>query len=367
MKKILVDLTKELVQMPSITSDIPDLNRIIDHVQAIFDACEGAYVQKIVYNDKPSLLVQNFSGKHADVVLNAHLDVVPCSQDDQFLPIEKHGKLYARGAGDMKAGAAILITLMKDLLQDSNFKKKVTLMLTTDEEVGGMDGVGYLVSKGYTGDIVLIPDGGATNSVVHAQKGVFMATIQAEGVACHSSRPWLGDNALHNIINYFIALREELQDTYKVYHTDDHRWTSTNLNVLHGGQVINAVPDNAVAKIDIRFTEKYTKDKIRKKVLDQLHSFHCTLVDEVTGELLYTEPSNPHLMKYLALASKILWEEVALEKEDGASDGRYFSSTASAVIVHRPTCKNIHGKEEYVVVDDIEKIYRVYKAYIYSI
>ncbi len=364
MSTFILEFTKKLCAIPSVSSDIEQLHEVIDLIQKEFVSLEWAVVQKIVHNQKPSLLVQNFEWKHADIVLNAHIDVVPPSSNDQFDAYEKDGRLYARWAWDMKAWVAIIVLLMKELLQDKEMKLNITLMLTSDEEVGGFDGVGFLVKEGYTWDVVLIPDGGSLQKVVHAQKWIYMAKVQATGKACHSARPWLGENALHNIVNYFQVLRDEVQDTMAVYQSNDHWGTSVNLNMLQWWETMNAVPDFATASIDIRFTEKYSLEQIKKKVVSQMHSFNCRLTKELTGELLYTDPANKNLQQYLQVASTVLGEEVSLEKEHGGSDGRFFPA-ASTVIIHRPTCSNIHGKEESVVINDLQKIYDIYKQFIY--
>ena len=327
----LLTLTKRLCTIPSASSDIKELHNVIDLLVEEFSLYKNAIVQKVVFNEKPSLLVQNFEWKHANIVLNGHIDVVPPSSDEQFAPYEKDGKLFARWAWDMKAGVAIIVEIMKDVLDDPELDKKVTLMITSDEEIGGFDGVWVLVSKGYTGDVVLIPDGWAVDRVVYANKGIYMFTVEASGVACHSARPRLGENALHNIVNYFQVLRDELQDTYKVYQTNHHWWTSVNLNMLDGGIAMNAVPDIATAKIDIRFTEEYTADIIKKKVMSQMHSFNCRLLSELHGDVLYTDPKHPIFQQFIGVVKKVIGRKPELGKDHGGSDGRFFP-TESVVI-----------------------------------
>ena len=143
----MLNLLDKLLRIPSVSTDIPELHMCIDMLMDMFVHIDGAIVHKIVYNEKPSLIVQNFEGRHADVVLNGHIDVVPPSQEEQFSPYEKHGKLYARGAGDMKAGIALMVELMKEICEKKLTSKKVMLMITSDEEVGGFDGVQYLVAE----------------------------------------------------------------------------------------------------------------------------------------------------------------------------------------------------------------------------
>jgi len=73
------------------------------------------------------------------------MDVVPPSEENHFEPVYKDGKIYARGAGDMKAGDAIMITLMKEVFMANFTDKKISLILTTDEEIGGENGAKKIV------------------------------------------------------------------------------------------------------------------------------------------------------------------------------------------------------------------------------
>lgn len=112
------------------------LHKIVDFLKEQFVRYPDAYIQKVVHNDVPALIVQNFDGKHADIILNGHIDVVPPTADDQFVPRTEGGRCYARGAGDMKAGIVVIVEVMKRLLDQRYADKKVMLMITGDEEVG---------------------------------------------------------------------------------------------------------------------------------------------------------------------------------------------------------------------------------------
>lgn len=263
----------------------------------------------------------------------------------------------------MKAGVAIMLKIMHKVFQEHYTEKKISCIITSDEEIGGFKGAGQLVKQGYEAPIILIPDGGGTDTIVHSQKGIFMAKIQAKGTSCHSSRPRLGENALHNIINYFQIVREEIQDTDQVYNTSTHWGNSVNLNMLQGGHAINALPDTAQAHIDIRFVQGHSVESIRKKLLAHMPSFKCSLIEEITGNIVYTPPTHKHIQHYLQTAQKHI-PDITLSKEHGGSDGRFFAKDDTAIIIHRPDCQNIHGPEEYVDIPSIYSVYKIYKEFI---
>jgi len=85
-----------LLRIPSVSTDIPELERVISYIEGYFAEYENAVVNKYTFNEKPCIIIQNFDGMQADKILNGHLDVVPPSEEGQFDPFEKDGKIYAR-------------------------------------------------------------------------------------------------------------------------------------------------------------------------------------------------------------------------------------------------------------------------------
>ena len=158
MSSTIIPLALDLIAIPSISSDLLACRSVLDKIQAYLE-----WAWEIVYfNDKPSLIVANYDiekeWKRADIVLNGHIDVVPPTQDWQFDPRIEWDKLYARGSWDMKAWVSILVEIMKNALSNDVCKKKILLLITSDEEVGGFDGAGKLTEQGRWWDVVFIPD-----------------------------------------------------------------------------------------------------------------------------------------------------------------------------------------------------------------
>ena len=360
MKKLLVDLLK----IPSISSDIKQLHKIVDYVENYFK-WTNTIIERFEFNDKPSIVVKNFEWKKADIVLNGHLDVVPASEEKQFEPIEKDGRLYARWAWDMKAGDTIIIKLMKDLL-DNNFQnKKISLILTSDEEVGWFNGVEKIVELWYTWNIVLIPDSGSKSKIVYAEKWIIQLTTEFSGVSCHASRPWFGENAIDNMFKFYSLLKNYIQNDSKLYGLKEHWSSSVSLNLVEGGKATNMLADRVQAKFDIRFTEEFKLDNLVKQIKNFLFKTNWELKNILTGDLIYNDPSNHLIQKYLQIAKKYV-NDANLIKEHWNSDGRFFAKTGSVILFHRPSCWNLHWKREYVVLGDLNIIYKIYKEFILS-
>ncbi|MCS6983171.1 MAG: M20/M25/M40 family metallo-hydrolase [Candidatus Absconditabacterales bacterium] len=364
MSSILI-LALDLIRIPSVSFDLTACRHVLDYINAYLDH-KG---QIIEYNDKPSLIVANYDttihGKRADVVLNGHIDVVPPTQEGQFDPKIVGDKLYARGAGDMKAGVAILVELMKKILTDGFFGKKVLLMITSDEEVGGFDGVGKLVEDGRGGDLVLIPDSGDLYRFVIAEKGILTINVQANGFACHSSRPRLGDNAITKAYRFFEALKNDIVDMEKLV-APDYRGSTCEVTMVSGGKAMNTIPDSCAMTINIRHTEDWSRDTLIQTVKNHADRIGVSVDVSLYGPLLYTNPTHSLIQNYHTLARNHLGEQVVQGQEHGASDGRFFAERGSVVILHRPTCANIHGNDECVQISDMEKLFFLYDEVVRS-
>lgn len=367
LEKQILDLTCDLVKIPSVSTDLEQLQKIANFVEGYFREVPGALTKRYEQNGKPSIVVQNFEGKEADIMLNGHLDVVPASDDGQFEPVTKDGRLYARGAKDMKDGVAIMMILMKDLLEAWYSEKKVSLVLNTDEEVGGEDGLGLLTKKeGYKPKVALIPDGGALKQIITAEKGVLHIACEFTGKAGHASRPWMSDNAIDKMIAFYQELKVKLEDKEILYNTPEHWSPSVNLNVVQGGGATNAIPDQVVGKFDIRFTEKFSLQEVRNMVESLLEEYSGTITELTEGAVLFTDPNDEAIQKYLKIAQNVIGSDVILNKEHGASDGRYLAEVGTSVILHKTDGKHMHAPGEYTIIADFEKIYQVYEQFIKS-
>lgn len=366
MKQKIPPLLDALIRIPSVSSDIEKLNEITDFVEAEFSEYKNAHIQRYIFNEKPSIVIQNFEGFEADIIMNGHLDIVPPSEENQFEPIHKDGKIYGRGAGDMKAGDAIMITIMKEIFENNFTDKKISLILTCDEEIWGEDGAKEIVELWYTASQwVLVPDSGSTNEVVIAEKWIFDLEVLVHWKWGHSSRPWLSDNAIDKTYALYQELRTYIQDEEKLASSD--HWSSTvSLTKIESWTANNVIPETTKALFDIRITEDF-QDVIafEKNLRTICAKYDAEILDIFHAELVYTDPNNTFIQEYMRTYEKILWKKPDIKKEHGASDGRFFASKGMPLILHRPSCENIHGKQENVEIESIEKIYDIYRNFIF--
>jgi len=240
----LVDLLKDLILVRS-TDDNPEgLRHAVRLIRSHIEDIPGIRVENHESHGLPSFVALPASVEYADVLLVAHTDVVE-GPSEHFYPRVDAGRLFGRGAGDMKGQIAILVTLMRDILTQ-NPDAPLGLMITTDEESGGENGVGYLLDKkGYRCNLAIIPDSGRLNEIVVVEKGLINGRIVSRGRSGHSSRPWNADNAVHRLMENLMGVRTHFQKLADES-TEEHWYPTLSANILHTeNHTHNLIPDMA--------------------------------------------------------------------------------------------------------------------------
>lgn len=363
-KNDMLSLLRDLVAIPSVSTDIDALHTITSFVEKQFTSFACARIHKHIYNKKPSILIQNFDGLHADIVLCGHLDVVPADHN-QFALTQKDGLRYGRWASDMKDGCAMMIFLMKEIVEKKYTDKRISLWLTTDEEVGWYDGVEALIKDGYGGDVIMIPDSGSLQTITHASKGIITIKIALEWKAVHSSKPWAGTNALEQIYLLYDAIKKQWEDSDNLYDKEkNHWWTSVQLTMLSWGKATNIIPWSATCAINIRCTTENIRHDILQNIESLVQSFGWTIQMIQTWPVMWSSPDNKNMQIYKNIAEEILWP-VLYYKEHGTTDGRFFPDT-SLVIMQQAKDHGIHSENECVDLDEVMKIYEVWRHFIFA-
>lgn len=363
MNQKIIDLTKDLIKIHSYSSNIEKLHEIVDYVYKYFEKVDNVIIKKFEYNNKPSIVVQNFDWKYADVVLNWHLDVVPPSQDWQFEPYEKDWILYGRWAWDMKSWVAIMMQVMKTLLEEWFRKKNISLILTSDEEVWWFDWIARIIDEWYSWEVIFIPDSWGYDEVVISEKWLMIFKVKSFWKAGHSSRKRQWENAVENIINFFMTLKNMYQNDKDLYSWDN--WAnSISLNMIKWWTSINTIPWFCEATFDLRFIQEYRFKEISNEVIHIAKKFNCKVEDVIDWECVYTDPENEHLKRYIWIVERIIWNKIHFKKEHWWSDWRYFAKNWSSLIYQRPTCWNLHWKDEWVNTSNFESLYKAYLEFI---
>lgn len=341
-----VTLTEELIRFKTMHSHPEEIARCAAFIETYLNEHHMAYT-RVEHGGYPSLLILP-DGADAKVLLMAHIDVVD-GAEDLFEPVVRDGRLYGRGAIDDKYAAALCLVLAKEHLTRLRAQGKSQhdlpfgVLITSDEEIGGYLGVGKVVES-VRPEFCIALDGGLPEKIVVKEKGLLTLKMTARGKAAHGSRPWLGENAVDNLIEDYAKLKTRFEKPVA------GSWCRTlNLGIINAGKSFNQVPDRAEAVFDIRYTEN-----------DDPEQLFATLQATVNSELsvMRTEPmflggSSPYLDRLRQLAP-----EAEIGFEHGASDARFFSQKGIPGIIWGADGEHsAHAVDEHVRIDSIFKLY----------
>jgi len=352
----IVELTKRLIEFKSTKENPEELKNIIDFVDGYLGP--SFVKRRFERNGKHSLVVSFNPDKHSKIMFVGHLDVVE-AEEIQFHPIVEGDKLFGRGALDMKGPDAVMLKLFRDL-KDSPLP--ISLMLTTDEEVGSRDGVEYLLKEeNFSADFAVIPDGGENFSIIIKGKGVVHFHVEAVGASTHGSRPWEGENALDKLIDFYEELKKDFPEEPC---GDPIHWHNTiNLGVLRGGEAANIVPDKAEMELDIRFVEPWTVAKMHSHVLNKAGD--RVKVELLSyGEVVSTPEDHPMVQKFKESVESVLGRKAEFSVEHGATDGRFFSEKGIPTVITYPVGGNIHAKDEWVSIKSLYQLYDIFRLFL---
>ena len=344
----LLGLTRELIRFRSVHTDPAEIIRCAEFVQAFLSA-HGIGFRRFDSAGVPSILVTP-QGDYAPVLLMAHIDVVD-GPEAIFEPREKDGRLYGRGSVDDKYAVALALVLLRRQLErlraagrdqsDLSFG----VLITGDEEIGGANGAGHVLAKIKT-DFGIALDGGGLDKIVVKEKGLLRLRLVARGRAAHGSRPWLGENAIENLMADYDRLKLFFQVS-----APEHWHRSLNLGVISGGRAVNQVPDRAEALLDIRFTEE---DDVDRLLAEMAAAVRGELVVE-RRDPLFLGGRSPHLETLLALSPG-----TRIGAEHGASDARYLSARGIPGIVWGADGdRSQHADDEHVDIRSVQRLFAV--------
>ncbi len=323
-------------------------------------------------------------GPGPTVHFNSHIDVVEVGHDwtvDPFAGLVFDGKVYGRGACDMKGGlAASVIAVEAYIAANPEFHGAIEISGTVDEESGGYGGVAYLAEKGLFSkprvDHVIIPEPLNKDRICLGHRGVWWAEIETRGRQAHGSMPFLGDCAVRHMGAVLSAFEDELYPLLASKKTDmpvvpeGAKQSTININSIHGGNKEEHegfpaanVPESCRMVIDRRFLLEEDLNNVKHEVTSILDSlkdnredFDYAIRDMWDVLPTMTERNAPVVM---AVAGAI--EDVMHTKPDYVISPGTYDQKHIARIGHLQDCiaygpgilDLAHRADEYVIIDDM--------------
>ncbi|MBS0342142.1 MAG: M20/M25/M40 family metallo-hydrolase [Proteobacteria bacterium] len=366
--------------------------------QAVASALEHPAIEVTLHEPQPGIvnLVAVLRGARPGprVVFNGHLDTFPIGPTEGWthdpLGAEQVGdRIYGRGAGDMKAGLAIMVQVMRTLAERrGELHGELVLTAVGDEETGGRWGTRWLLAQvpQARGDYLLNADAGHPRVVRYGEKGVVWLRLASRGRACHGAHVHLGDNALESLmaaVADVLALRErpvELDEALLASmraarsvseqeggagEFDNMRSITVNLGAMHGGQVANLVPGQAEALIDIRYPPGLTGVQVLSMVEQALAphgKVQWQAIDGSQTEPAFTDPDGRLVQCFLQHARRIAAPEVVANMRVGLTDARLFRHAGMPAVVYGPRAMNMGGTDEHVFAQELAQVFDVHLA-----
>jgi succinyl-diaminopimelate desuccinylase len=353
----LVALTRDLMLVPSIPSRPEDIRHCFGMVRNHLEAIGGVSVTPYEDGGYPSLVATPSGCDWAEVLILAHLDVIAHPDHSVYTSEVREGRIYGPGAGDMKGQLAIALEVFRAILRrDPN--AAIGLAVTSDEEIGGESGAGYLFGRaGLRCGLALIPDGGSLTQVTVEEKGILHLEVTSRGKAGHAARPWLAENAVERLIEGLQRVRARFADGAAAHPT--WRPTCSVTLVSTTNQTINRVPSEACSTLDIRFPAPHTADSIEAEVSEALGP-EIAARRIIAAEATRLQPDE----LYLEVTREITGVLVDRIRDDGGSDARFLAAQGIPVIMSRPKIGNLHARDEWIDIESMVTFYRIYQEYL---
>lgn len=384
----LLDLLKNIISFRTVAPPGDCYQEIVDWLEPIFkemgfqttklkmpeDIFEAKCCDPRLVGDRFNLRADLNVGAEKTLLIYAHLDVVPAEgewETDPFCAVQKNGRIYGRGVSDCKGSVAALVAALKALLSKKKPKYNLSILLTTDEEVGGYSGLCYLTDLGHVkGDLMLCMDG-FSDDVVIGSNGIITWDLVVRGRSAHSGSSFLGVNAVERSI----PVMEKLMDLKKVVQARRSRLPAStavksigienlmpmlNITMINGGIKENIVPDRCVLRGDRRVIPEESMEEAMEEIERALKT------DDADFDLKFypgyppmsVDQDHAWVAEVREAVKRGMGFMPSLSASQGSLDQAYATEKTGI-----PTCvfgvgrqleSNIHAQNENVRLEDLE-------------
>lgn len=371
-----LQLTEQLIARPSLTPDDQGCQDLIaKHLEPLGFVCESIISGPDNFRVTNLWALRTSSQPNSRTLVWAgHTDVVPTGPlarwtSDPFTPSHRDGRLFGRGASDMKTSLAAMVVATEDFLQaNPNTSLNLAFLLTSDEEGPSVDGtvvvceqlkarqqvldwciVGEPTSVDKTGDMIK-----------NGRRGSLSGKLSVQGIQGHIAYPQLARNPIHELAPALAELVALRWDDGNAFFPP----TSWQVSNIHAGTGVgNVIPGEVVVDFNFRFCTESSVQSLKDRLSDVLDRHGLTYAIQWTlgGSPFLTEPGELSQ----AVQAAILAEtgiSTELSTTGGTSDGRFIFQICPQVIELGPPNASIHQINENVRLQDIEPLKNIYQG-----
>ncbi|MBN9463754.1 MAG: succinyl-diaminopimelate desuccinylase [Burkholderiales bacterium] len=362
-------LAEALIRRRSVTPDDQGCQALLaERLRPLGFACESS-----VDNGVTNLwAVRRGESDGPTLVFAGHTDVVPPGPTEQwhsdpFVPTVREGRLYGRGAADMKSSIAAFVVAVEQLLAEgAGHAGRLALLLTSDEEGVATDGtvrvVERLAARGERLDLCIVgeptSDARLGDTLKNGRRGSLSGRLSVAGVQGHVAYPHLARNPVH-LLAPALAELVAIEWDRGNEHFPPTTWQVSNVQAGTGAN--NVIPGRVTLDFNFRFSTASSVESLQQRLAGVLdaHGLDYQLEWSLSGMPFLTERgalSN-------ALAAAIRAEtglETVFSTSGGTSDGRFIARICPQVIEFGPVNASIHKVDEHIALADLEPLKNIY-------
>jgi succinyl-diaminopimelate desuccinylase len=306
------------------------------------------------------------------VCFAGHTDVVPTGPVDQwhsdpFVPTEREGNLYGRGAADMKTSIAAFVTAVESFLRSHpQHMGSIALLITSDEEGVAVDGTARVVAKLQARseriDYAIVGEPTAVDrlgdTMKNGRRGSLSAVMKVRGVQGHVAYPHLARNPVHLAAPAIAELANIEWDRGNEYFPPT-TWQISNVRA--GTGAANVIPGEMEILFNFRFATASTVEDLKRRVHEVLdrHGLDYT-IDWTLAAVPFLTPRGDLVDKLSAAVRETVGIEPEVSTSGGTSDGRFIAEVCPQVVELGPINASIHKLNEHIRISDIEALHAIY-------
>jgi succinyl-diaminopimelate desuccinylase len=367
-------LTEQLIARPSVTPDDAGcLELLTERLAPLGFVCERLDSGPDTFRVANLWAKRTVDPKAPLLVFAGHTDVVPTGpvtqwSQDPFTPTHRDGKLYGRGAADMKTSIAAFVVAVEEFVHaQPKAPLNIAFLLTSDEEGPAVDGTvkvcAALRARGERLDYCIVGEPTSVqrtgDMIKNGRRGTMSGKLTVEGVQGHIAYPHLAKNPTH----LFAPALAELVAIEWDRGNDYFPPTTWQVSNIHGGTgASNVIPGHLVVDFNFRFSTESTPESLQQRlsaVLDK-HNLEYQLSWTIGG-LPFLTPVGTLVNAVRAAIREETGLETQLSTTGGTSDGRFIAQICPQVIELGPTNATIHKIDEHIPLSDIEPLTAIYR------
>jgi succinyl-diaminopimelate desuccinylase len=363
-----VELAMALIERASVTPDDAGCQPLVaDRLQAI-----GFDIESLRFGEVDNLWARR--GTAAPLfVFAGHTDVVPPGpladwDSEPFVATVRDGRLYGRGAADMKGSIAAMVTACERFIgRHPGHRGSIAFLLTSDEEGPSVDGtvkvIEHLKAHGEQIDWCLVGEPSSrehTGDVIkNGRRGSLNGVLRVRGQQGHVAYPQLADNPIHRAAPALAELVAAEWDAGNAYFPPT-TFQISNINAGTGAE--NVIPGDLHILFNLRFSTESSPEGLQSRVLSILdrHGLDYRVDWKISG-LPFITPAGELVDATRQAIHDVTGRETELSTSGGTSDGRFIAPTGAQVVELGPLNATIHKTNECVNLADLDTLSSIYE------